>query len=65
MGDPFTFTGFGGLAIKPFPALIVVTLGEIGRFHKGLGQILVAAFAVVVAFLLAVAQAFGIHCVRQ
>ena len=53
--------GFGRLAIKPAAAMVVVLFGKIGRFQKGPGQIAVAAFAIVIAFLLVVGHAPGIH----
>ena len=52
--------GLGGFAVVPAPALLVVAPREVGRFHKRPGQILVAAFLVVLRFTLAIAQPLGI-----
>ena len=49
------------LAVVEAAALIVITAGEVRGFHEGPGQIFVAAFAVVLALLLAVARAQAFH----
>jgi len=49
------------LAVIKAPALVIVTAGEVRGFHKRPSQILVAAFAVVLAFLFAIALAQALH----
>jgi len=48
--------GLSDFADVPAPALLVVALREVGRCHKCPGQILVAAFLIVLGFTLAMAQ---------
>ena len=53
-----------GLLLLPVveaPALVVVAAGKVRGFHKGPGQVGVPAFAVVLAFLFAVARAQAFH----
>jgi hypothetical protein len=51
----------GRLAVKPLLALRIVAPREVGRFHKRPGQVLVAAFGVVLSLLLAVGHPLGLH----
>src|SRR5258706_652290 len=44
--------GLGRLAVVPLAALLVVAPRKVGRLHKSPGQILVATFGIVLAFLL-------------
>jgi hypothetical protein len=48
-----------GLAVVETPATLVITAGKVRCFHKRPSQVAVAAFAVVLAFLLAVALETG------
>ena len=52
---------FGRFALRPLAALLIITAREIGRFHKRPGQILVAAFGVVLCLLLVVGGPLGLH----
>ena len=51
--------GLFGLAVVETPAALVITAGKVRCFHKRPSQVAVAAFAVVLAFLLAVALETG------
>jgi hypothetical protein len=55
------FAGLSRFTIKPPSTPPIESPGKVSRFHKGPRQISVAAFAVVVAFLLIVARARRIH----
>ena len=52
---------FGRLAVIPLAALLVVAPRKIGRLDKRPGQIPVAAFGVVLPFLLAVGHPLGLY----
>ena len=52
---------FGGLAVVPAPAILVIPPRKVSRLHKRPRQIFVAAFLVVLPFALTVAQPFGVH----
>ncbi|MDB6125163.1 MAG: hypothetical protein JWQ71_4156 [Pedosphaera sp.] len=53
--------GPGGFAVIPLAARFIIPLGEVGRFHKGPGQIFIATFAIVFPFELPVGGAVSGH----
>ena len=53
--------GFGRLAVKSFPALLIIALGKVRRLHKRPSQVFVPAFLIVIALLFTVAEPLGIN----